>query len=369
MSVPQRILLLASDLERDRLRPGLRSLDGFSIFAEAPGTDEGFRLAQVCQVELIVLGPSAAQGDFPARLAAARPEARIICLTSEEDALGLAMRLGAPEIRCEAPQDQKTGGKLIACYGAKGGAGRSTLATNLAIALRQATARETLLLDVACQHGELDLFLNLQPQQGIPAVLGGSRIDAALTPHPTGIHLLGWTKGERAVSVEKLRNLLLWLKQRNAWVVIDTHPALREINRAVLELSDRVFVPFFLDIAHLRALQRDFQRLREEGWTPERCELVAWAEKTDLSRQDAARILHQPIAYQLPHEPEACRGAINQGIPLLQSDPHGPFARDLHKLIAPMLEIETTALVSFNSNPLSSLLSWLRIGPATGFGA
>lgn len=364
MSVPQRILLLANDGERDRLRASLRSLEGFSLFAEAPASDEGFRLAQACPVELIVLGPSAS-GDLQARLAAARSEARIITLSAEEDALSLQRRLGD---FIDMPPEPKANGKLIACYGAKGGAGRSILATNLGIALRQATGRETLLLDVACQHGELDLFLNLQPRQGLPAVLGGGRIDAALTPHPTGIHLLGWTKGERTVSVEKLKNLLLWLKQRDAWVVIDTHPSLREINRAVLELSDRVLVPFFLDIAHLRALQRDFQRLREEGWTPERCELVAWSERSDLSRQDAARILHQAIAHQLPYEPEACRAAINQGIPILQSDPHGSFAREFHKLIAPMVAPETTALVTFKANPFSSLLSWLHIGSASEVG-
>lgn len=349
----QRILLFASDMERDRFRPILRSLAGFTLLAEAPAAEDGFQLAQYCPAELILLGPGA--DEFGERLAAARPDARILKLSLEEDASSLMQRLASLECRFEALPPEKPSLKIIACYGAKGGAGRSTLAANLAIALRQATSRETFLVDAVCQQGELDLFLNLQPQQGLKP-----------TPHPTGIQLLGWTKGEQPVTADKLKSLLLYLQARNAWVVVDTHPEHLDLNRAVLDLADRVFVPFFLDIAHLRALQRDFQRLRAEGVSPERFELIAWAEKSDLSRADAARILHQPIACELPHDPEIMRGAINQGVPLLQGDPHGAFARDLHKLIRPMLPPQTTALVS--ANPLSNLLAWLRRGSAAGFG-
>ena len=270
-----------------------------------------------------------------------------------------------PRLTPEGPMEAR--GVLLACYGPKGGAGRSTLATNLAIALRQATARETLLFDAACQFGELDLFLNLQPRLGIPTVLGGGHLDAALTPHPTGLHLLGWTKSDRSVSPEKLKGLLQNLRQRDAWIVIDTHPALNEINRVVLELADRIFVPFFLDLAHLRALQRDLTLLTEGGCDVGRAELVAWAEKSDLSWHDAANIIRRPISYQLPYDPEAARSAINQGVPMIQGDPHGAFAREMYKLIEPLLGPRSTALVSLQ-HPLSGLLAWFRRGTASGLG-
>jgi pilus assembly protein CpaE len=282
----------------------------------------------------------------------------------------LLERLAAPEVIPEGLDDGARPGKIIACYSPKGGAGRSTLAVNLAIALFRATGRETILVDGACFHGDLDLFLNLQPQQGLASVLAGSRLDGALCPHPTGIKLLGWTKGDREEAAEKLRNLMHLLRQRDAWVVVDTHPALREANRVVLELSDRVYVPMFLDIAHIRGIQRDLSQWREERLDTARFELVAWGEKSDVSRQEAGKILRRGIDFQLHADPVGARSAINQGVPLLQADPRGAFARDLDRLIASFTEPQTRALVEFKAvNPFEQFIAWVKKGPATGFGA
>ncbi|HEY9899504.1 MAG TPA: hypothetical protein V6D00_10010 [Pantanalinema sp.] len=393
MTKPLRTLLIADDGTRDRHRTDIRGLEGCDLIGEVHEGEAGIHFASLCQPDLVLVGMSDQTLDTARRLQAVAPWARLVALGTPEDEGGrlalmqagvsdfvstserasliqLLERLAAPDTVPDGLNDGATPGKIITCYGPKGGAGRSTLAVNLAIALFRTTGRETLLVDGALHHGDLDLFLNLQPQQGIASVLAGSRLEGALCPHPSGIKLLGWTKGDHDQSPDKLRSLLHLLRQRDAWVVVDTHPALREVNRTILELSDRVYLPMFLDIAHIRSIQRDLALWREERLDTARFELVAWGEKSDVSRQEAGKILRRGIDLALHADPVSARSAINQGVPVLQADPRGALARDLDRMITAFTEPQTRALVQLKpANPFEQFVAWFKKGPATGFGA
>ena len=59
-------------------------------------------------------------------------------------------------------------GRVICVIGARGGVGTSTVATNLATAVQQARQRESVaLVDLDMQGGDLGLFLDLHPSQGL----------------------------------------------------------------------------------------------------------------------------------------------------------------------------------------------------------
>lgn len=391
MSHPLRTLLLADDATRDRYRSHLRELAECQVIGEVTDGEDGLHFASLSQPDLVVLGMSADALDTVRRLNATVPWAKLMvvgldlddprrlsfiqagvaeCVVPEDpQALRAAVtRLAAPE-PAEAASDQRLG-RVIACYSPKGGVGRSTLAINLAIALYRVTGRETILLDGAFHLGDLDLMLGLQPQQGIASVLSGSRLDGALAQHATGIKLLGWTRGDRHIKTDKLKSLLQWLKQRDCWVVVDTHPAMPESNRTILSQADRALVPMDLDVTHLRALQRNLADLQADGVDTRHLELVTWGERSDVSRQEAAKILKRPLDWVLPHEPAAARHAINQGIPILQAEPRGALSRELERLATTFGESGSRALVPLKAgNPFGQLVSWLRKGPAAGYGA
>lgn len=392
MSHPLRTLLLADDATRDRYRGHLRSHADCQVIGEVADGEDGLHFASLSQPDLVVLGASEDALDTVRRLSATVPWAKLLLLGLELDdprrlafiqagvaeCVALAdvpaLRAAITRLAQPDPAMDPTGaqhlGRLIACYSPKGGVGRSTLATNLAISLHRATGRETILVDGAFHLGDLDLMLGLQLQQGIASVLAGSRLDGALALHPTGIKLLGWTRGDRHIKADKLKSLLLWLKQRDCWVVVDTHPGMPETNRTILAQADRTFVPLGLDVTQIRALQRDLTELQDDGVETRAFELVAWGERSDVSRQEAAKILKRSLEWVLPHEPAAARHAINQGIPILQAEPRGPLARELERMVASVGESTSTALVPLKAgNPFDQLMSWLRKGPAAGYGA
>lgn len=392
MSHPLRTLLLADDATRDRYRAHLRDHADCQVIGEVTDGEDGLHFASLSQPDLVVMGLSPDALETVRRLNATVPWAKLLVLGLELDDPRRLSFIQAGVAECVPPEDSKAlkaaierlakpepapeglgdprPGRLIACYSPKGGVGRSTLATNLAIGLYRATGRETILVDGGFHLGDLDLMLGLQLQQGIASVLAGSRLDGALAPHPTGIKLLGWTRGDRHIKTDKLKSLLTWLKQRDCWVVVDTHPGMPETNRVILASADRTFVPMGLEVTQIRALQRDLVDLQEAGVDTRGFELVAWGEKSDVSRQEVAKILKRPLEWVLPHEPVTARHAINQGIPMLQADPRGALARELERMVLTLGEASTTALVPLKAgNPFGQLMSWLRKGPAAGYGA
>jgi pilus assembly protein CpaE len=56
-------------------------------------------------------------------------------------------------------------GQILALFSAKGGAGRSLLATNLAIALRGSTEKRVILVDCSLQFGDVGVLMNLTSSQ------------------------------------------------------------------------------------------------------------------------------------------------------------------------------------------------------------
>lgn len=263
-------------------------------------------------------------------------------------------------------------GHVVTVYSPKGGAGCSTLAVNLAIVLRRRTGRETILMDAALHRGELDLFLNLPPRQGLSEVLQGVPLESALAVHPTGVQLLAGSECTTEPDHEALSALIRRLGARHgAWIVVDTSPALPTASEAALAQADRIVVPIFLDVAHLRRLKRDLARTEALRGAEEKLVFVAWNERTDVSPEAAARILGAPIQAELPFEPLAARRAINRGFPMVESEPGGQFARALARLSDGLAEPDIRALVpTGGQGPLSRILDWLKAGgTAATFGS
>ena len=87
-------------------------------------------------------------------------------------------------------------GTVITVAGAKGGIGKSTIATNLAIALRQVTGQEVALVDGDAQFGDVSVMLDLDVQHSIADLarnepeISRASIHDYLRRHRTGVDVL-----------------------------------------------------------------------------------------------------------------------------------------------------------------------------------
>src|SRR5438093_13150938 len=88
-------------------------------------------------------------------------------------------------------------GKIITFFSPKGGVGRTTIATNLAVALHQLTSKPVVLVDGSLPFGDIAVILNMSPKAKTVADLIGSFetadsdvVESLLVQHSTGITVM-----------------------------------------------------------------------------------------------------------------------------------------------------------------------------------
>src|SRR4029453_18443192 len=98
--------------------------------------------------------------------------------------------------RRETTQGAKPPATTLAFFGAKGGAGTTTLAVNCAVELARLTKRSTVVVDLKRALGEVALFLGIRPRFTVlDAIDNLHRLDRAfmkelVTKHKSGLDLL-----------------------------------------------------------------------------------------------------------------------------------------------------------------------------------
>ncbi len=392
-----RTLLIGTDPQREALKATLGQGVPASIVGEAPSPSDGVGMAVSLRPELVVL---AHMGDLEIvirtvdGIQAANPMSIVLLVGAnlEAEALGKAMQAGIREVLA-SPQDlpgaverarvfvtrlkgarstsepaRAKSGKVFVVHSPKGGAGKSTLAVNLAVTLaKEGTAA---LIDLAPQFGEVDLLLNVKPQAYLSdiAKLGGKpdpeAIDQACCTHATGLKVLASTPSpedgeliDRAVTGAVLKDL----KGRHAYTVVDTAPVLSEPILQAMELADKILVPLFPDLASLRHVQQSLKLWLDLGIDITKVELVGWAQKSEVDGEAMARVLHRSLAVQLPYVPEESLAAVNAGSPMVLLAPNAPFAKSMKAFAQRYVERSQTALVKTTSPTKRLNELWTRL--------
>jgi MinD-like ATPase involved in chromosome partitioning or flagellar assembly/CheY-like chemotaxis protein len=155
---------------------------------------------------------------------------------------GLARRIRFAIERSRAaapPPAAARAGRVLVVMGAKGGAGASTMALNLATALRR-DDKNVLLVELRPHGGSLGTMLNLTSVLTLDAIaeLGGTQtLDAASGKLPFGIRLLAapaGLSGPAAWAAEAVEALLDRAAGTSDYVVVDAAPAHPELAKAAV---------------------------------------------------------------------------------------------------------------------------------------
>lgn len=159
-------------------------------------------------------------------------------------------------------------GSLMAVVSAKGGAGASFLAVNLAHIMAVRSQLTTSLVDLDLQFGSLAQYLDLHPQSGLMRAmemadsLDAVAADACMAKHESALALLAPMEDEivlsRDISQDRFVRLLELLKNNYDRIVVDLPRQIDELSAAVYEHADRVLLVMQQELACLR----DAARLR-----------------------------------------------------------------------------------------------------------
>ncbi|MCK8435431.1 MinD/ParA family protein [Streptomyces sp. D2-8] len=155
------------------------------------------------------------------------------------------------------------GGTVITVSGAKGGAGATLTAIQLALAA-QASGRSTALVDMDLQTGDIASYLDVQFRRSVVDLAAITDISPrvladAVFRHDTGLALLlAPAEGERGEDVtdRATRQIVSALRSRYEVVVIDCGAQLGGAGAAAVEMADRALLITTPDVVAVRGAKR-----------------------------------------------------------------------------------------------------------------
>jgi len=225
----------------------------------------------------------------------------------------------------------------------KGGAGTTTIATNLAVALRQMSAGRVVLADFGLQFGDVGVHLNIWSKYTVQDLL--ARVedidDAMLGPvlqqHSSGIHvLLSRATPEVAgeITGAQIDTLLDRLLERHTYVIADTWSFLDEVAWALLRRADEVVVVTTPEVPSLKNVKHFLEYTRQQSLIQGRITLVLnrFPSVDGISLQDVQQHLRHPVSANIPSEGRLVTHSVNRGIPLVISHPQSWVGQSMLKL-------------------------------------
>ncbi|WP_208027916.1 AAA family ATPase [Rhabdothermincola sediminis] len=336
------------------------------------------------QPVVVVLGPSFAgtvELTAAEQLLAARREVGAIMVTTEltTELLQRALRAGVkdvlqapvdsgqlaeavarvaatltPAVSAPVPTSFAEGeglGRVITVFSTKGGAGKSVIATNLAVVLAQRSERPVVLIDADLQFGDIAVMLKLAPQHTIvDAVSALDRLDLALmqslliTHNPSGLRVLPAPLepafADQIGATEMVRIVEL-LRQFCAFVVIDTPAYFNDVVLGLIEESDDVLLVAGMDIPNIKNVKIGLQTLRLLNTPMEKVKLILNRanSKVKLDVGEVERTLGVQAEALVPSDVVVPQ-AVNKGEAVVLVAPKSGVAKSMEDLADLFIPVE-----------------------------
>jgi pilus assembly protein CpaE len=235
-------------------------------------------------------------------------------------------------------------GHVVTVYSPKGGAGATTVATNLAVGLAR-RGGHVCLVDTDLQYGDVGIFLNLRLPNSVADLtesrdgLDPEAVDMVLGDHSSGARiLLAPRSPELAETVvpENLGELLGFLKQIFEYVVVDTGTVINDALLAVFDATDRLLVVSTPDIPSLKNASLFFELLELLKFPVSQTMFVLnrLVRGSAITAERVQDRLHHTVVGRIEDDPLSALSAVNAGEPLINADvTKAPAVRGLIDLV------------------------------------
>jgi pilus assembly protein CpaE len=252
-------------------------------------------------------------------------------------------------------------GKIISLYSARGGAGCSLLACNLAVTLHSNENR-IVIVDGNLQYGDVAVLFNIQSKTSLldltPRVdeLDPEMLESVISTHSSGIKILPPSRPERAelVTGPQFSQLLVYLSGLYPYVIVDTTHRLTDVTLAALDSSDLIVLITTQDIPSIARTRKflDLAPLLNIDAKRMLAVMNQFDSRIGIAPEKVGASFNQPIVAVIPVASDVVIPSVNRGVPFMfQKDLHSrpigravlEMANAVHQRLAEMEEAEETA--------------------------
>jgi len=236
------------------------------------------------------------------------------------------------------------GGLVLTVIGQKGGIGKTTIATNLAVALASENYGSTLIIDLDTRFGDVAVMLDLDPGMRGDAWAGSEQdldrewFRGACVEHPSGLHVLPAPTPHQqslASTPQGVQRLVKAAVRFFDYVVLDTPGTFNEVIGAGIECADKVVAVTSPELASLKNTRVLMEHLGLSNVPIEDVLVILnhTMAAVTASAAEVAKALGREISWEVPHD-RAIRMANQAGRQVVVEAPKSPSARSITNLAA-----------------------------------
>lgn len=236
--------------------------------------------------------------------------------------------------------NESTEGKIYSVFSNKGGIGKTSIATNLAIQLNELTGERVCLVDLNLQMGDISTFLDINPSFDIAYVITHiSRLDESFLHSSLEkykdreIYILADPPDiEQAeeISADDISSLLGFLKTMFSYIIVDTSSSFDVKTLTCLDISDYIFLVMLVNLPSIRNCQKCLSLFKRLEYDEDKIKLVVnrYIEDDEITIDDVEEALSHSIFWKIPNNYFALMSAINKGIPVSEVEPDAEISRN-----------------------------------------
>jgi pilus assembly protein CpaE len=253
----------------------------------------------------------------------------------------------------EKSKKQKSGGasaikidsRIISIFSTKGGVGKTTIATNLAVSLSSLTGKKVALLDFDLQFGDVAICLNLYVKNSITEMVKDfanieqdpDLLEEYLLAHYSGIKVLAAPiRPENAeyVTADHIKNIIEHLKGRYDYIVIDTSQGFNDTVITALDMSNIIMYISALDLPSIKNTKNGLEVMKSLNYPNEKVKIVINKsnESFGIKHSDFESALGVDVLEMIPYDMAAVTLSVNNGHPLVSHRRASAVSKKIYKL-------------------------------------
>lgn len=222
-------------------------------------------------------------------------------------------------------------GHIVVVYSPQGGAGCTTIATNLASALMKEGTR-ALLVDADLQFGDVGVLLNLQSQSTIVDLAGNvddldtDLFDNIAITHDSGLKvLMGPARPEYADVIQNNPGAVAQIIQKIAshydFIVVDTGRHLDDTLLSLFDVAAKIVLVGMPTLASVKNVRFVLDLFDQLSYPPDKTMLILNRVPVDRNQQKFTiaterieKFLKRPVEVEIPNDELTVLGAMSKGV-------------------------------------------------------
>lgn len=249
------------------------------------------------------------------------------------------------KLRTGAASASKVDSKIISIFSTKGGVGKTTIATNLAVSLSNLTGKKVALLDFDLQFGDVAICLNLYVKNSMTELVkdfanieqDSSLLEEYLLTHYSGIKVLAAPiRPENAeyVTTDHIAKTIGLLKGRYDYIIIDTSHGFNDTVITTLDMSDMILYVSTLDMPSIKNTKNGLEVMKSLNYPNEKVKIVINKsnESFGINHSDFESTLGVSIFTMIPDDLASVTISVNNGHPLVSHRRSSPVSKKISKL-------------------------------------